>query len=76
MTYENVDFALYSEIMNRKGLKKMYSEAELFKILYSLVTGAKEFQKRQMAIGDIRTKNLLVTKDSEVKIVNVASFPS
>lgn len=75
MTYENVDFALYSEIMNRKQLKKMYSEPELFKLLYNLVQGAKEFQKRNANIGDIRTKNILVTKDSELKMVNIASFP-
>jgi len=25
MTYDNVDFSLYSEILNRKQLKKMYS---------------------------------------------------
>lgn len=41
MTYENVDFALSSEIMNRKQLKKMYSEPELTKMLYNLVQGAK-----------------------------------
>ena len=41
MTYENVDFALYSEILNRKQMKKMYTEAELFHFLYNLVQGAK-----------------------------------
>lgn len=29
-----------------------------------------------MSIGDVRTKNILVTKEGELKIVNVASFPS
>lgn len=29
-----------------------------------------------MHIGDIRTKNILVTKSEEIKLVNVASFPS
>lgn len=29
-----------------------------------------------MHIGDVRTKNILVTKSEEIKLVNVASFPS
>ena len=44
-------------------------------LLYSLATGAKEFQKKDIRVGDIRTKNILITKNSDVKMVNVASFP-
>jgi hypothetical protein len=29
-----------------------------------------------MSIGDVRTKNIFVTKQSELKLVNVASFPN
>ena len=38
--------------------------------------GSKEFQKKEVNLGDIRPKNILVTKEGEIKMVNVASFPS
>jgi hypothetical protein len=44
-------------------------------MLYKLLEGAKEFQKKGMNVGDIRTKTILITKSSELKMVNVATSP-
>ncbi len=45
-------------------------------LLYRLLQGGKEFQKNSMHFGDIRTRNILITRSSEVKMINVASFPN
>lgn len=44
-------------------------------MLYRFMEGAKEFQKKGLNVGDIRTKNMLVTRNHEIKMVNIASFP-
>lgn len=75
MTYEDTAFSLHQEIANRKPSKRTYNEEELMLLLYSLLQGAKEFQRMDMHVGDIRTKNILITKGSDVKMVNVVSFP-
>lgn len=62
MTYEDVDFTLHRETLNRKQHKKDYSEQELLLMLYKLLQGGKEFQKKGLKVGDIRTKNILITK--------------
>lgn len=43
MAYEDVDFPLYQEIVNRKHQpqKKYYSEPELLLIMYKILNGAK-----------------------------------
>lgn len=41
MTYEDVDFTLYSEIANRISKKREYSEPELLYLLYKLLQGGK-----------------------------------
>lgn len=76
MTYEDIEFLLSSELLNRKNKKAFYSESELLYMLYKLLEGSKEFQRKQQPLGDIRPKNILVTKDQDIKMVNVASFPS
>ena len=43
--------------------------------MYQLLLGGKEFQKKKKKFGDIRPKNILVTTTSEIKMVNVGSFP-
>lgn len=44
-------------------------------ILYNLLVAGKEFQRKNLHFGDIRPKNILVTTGSELKMVNVGSFP-
>ena len=41
-----------------------------------MIQGAKEFQRKGLNIGDIRTKNILITKNEEVKMVNKATSPN
>ena len=43
--------------------------------MYKLLEGSKEFQKKEISLGDIRPKNMLVTKEGDIKMVNVATFP-
>ena len=76
MTYEDVEFLYQSELVNRRQKKQFYSEPELILILYNFLQGAKEFQKQGIPFGDIRPKNILVTKAHELKMVNVVSFPA
>ena len=76
MTYDDSDFSLHQEVSKRRGKKTPYPEEELTLMLYSLLQGAKEFERMDMRVGDIRTKNIFVTKKSEkIKMVNVVSFP-
>jgi hypothetical protein len=48
---------------------------ELTLILYNLARGVKEFEIKGVAFGDLRTKNILITCNKEMKMVNVGSFP-
>lgn len=44
--------------------------------MYKLLEGSKEFQNKDINLGDIRPKNILITKGQDIKMVNIASFPS
>lgn len=44
-------------------------------MLYGLIQGAKQFQRKDLSVGDIRTKNILITNNQELKMVNTITSP-
>lgn len=64
-----------SEILKRKSSSKFYTEQELFLIFYNFLQGAKEFQVRGLDFGDIRSGNIVITSNKQLKMISVASFP-
>jgi hypothetical protein len=43
--------------------------------MYKLLEGAKEFQLRKIRIGDIKSSKIVKTKNGDLKMINVASYP-
>jgi hypothetical protein len=43
--------------------------------MYKLLEGCKEFQMANEKVGDIRSCKIVKTKNGDLKLINVASFP-
>lgn len=54
---------------------KYFEEEELWYLLYSLVGCAKDFQKVEKKIGDVRPHNVFINEEGQIKIANVFSWP-
>lgn len=60
MWYEDYIFVLSNEIRNRERLDKPFLEIEIWYLLYNMIRAAKEFEKFNRKIGDIRPANIVI----------------
>lgn len=67
---------LTDEIYNRKGLSKLFDESEIWYLLYTAVSAAKDFQSLKKKLGDIRPDNIFINEDGQVKLANIYSWPN
>jgi hypothetical protein len=67
---------LTDEIYNRKGLNKLFDQSEIWYLLYTAVSAAKDFQKTKIKLGDIRPQNIFINVDGQVKLANIYSWPN
>jgi serine/threonine protein kinase len=69
MKYDLVEDSLVKDIENRAIHNEPYTQHELWAILFVLVMTGNYLHQRHTFIGDIRPKNILITKnDCSLKI--------
>lgn len=51
---------LESEIRNREKQNKPFLETEVWYLLYNMIRGAKEYEKCNEKIGDMRPANVVI----------------
>lgn len=54
---------------------KHFSEEELWYLLYSLTSAARDFSKLGSKVGDIRPYNIFINEEGQLKIANLFSWP-
>jgi serine/threonine protein kinase len=73
--YENYPYLFEEEIENRVSMDKHFEEEELWYLLYSLVTTARDFSSLERKVGDIRPSNIFINEEGQLKIANLCSWP-
>ncbi len=56
-------------------MNKYFEEEELWYLLLSLVSCAKDFSKIDRKIGDVRPHNIFINEEGQIKIANAFSWP-
>lgn len=54
---------------------KHFEEEELWYLLYSLCSSARDFSKIDSKIGDVRPYNIFINEEGQIKIANLFSWP-
>ena len=57
-------------------MNKLFDESEIWYLLYTAVSAAKDFQKIKIKLGDVRPQNIFINEDGQVKLANVYSWPN
>ena len=74
--YENFPFMLRDEIINRENMHhKVFEENELWYLLYTLVSTARDFHNKNLKVGDIRPDNIFINEDGQIKMGTQFSWP-
>ena len=68
-------YLLDMEIQNRRSQQKYYTEPDLWFMLYHMLDGVKEMEIRDIMVGDIRPKNILLNANGTIKMINRMSWP-
>ena len=58
--YENYPYLFEEELENRIQMNKHFEEEELWYLVYSLVSSARDFKRINSKIGDIRPYNIFI----------------
>jgi hypothetical protein len=56
-------------------MNKYFEEEELWYLLFSLSSCAKDFSKIDRKIGDVRPHNIFINEEGQIKIANAFSWP-
>ncbi len=64
------------ELENRISLDKHLSEEEMWYLLYTLVSTAKDFSFINRKVGDIRPHNIFVNEAGQIKLAVNFSWPN
>lgn len=59
--------------MARQRLKEMFSEEEVWYILYSVLNGLRQFERLKIGSGGLRTGSVRMNDAGHVKILNCLS---
>lgn len=68
-------YVLMDEIMNRRQIKSVFEENELWYILYGLCESSNHFLGLEGDMGDIRPHNILFNETGDIKIIHRFSWP-
>ena len=60
--YQNYSYLLTEEIYNRKGKKTIFTEVELWFLLYSLSQAREQALAIGQRLGDVRPKNIFLNE--------------
>lgn len=55
---------------------KHFEEEELWYLLYSLCSSARDFSRIDSKIGDVRPYNIFINEEGQIKIANLHSWPN
>lgn len=66
---------LDNEIRNRERNDKPFLETEVWYLLYNMVRAAKEFERINEKVGDIRPANVVINEDGQVKLISTRTRP-
>jgi hypothetical protein len=72
--YEIYDFSLKSEIMARQKLREMFSEEEIWYVLFSTLNGLRQFENYKLGSGNLKTSSIRMNEAGHVKIINMLSI--
>ena len=54
---------------------KHFEEEEIWYLLSSLVSSAKDFSTIDSKIGDVRPYNIFINEEGQIKIANIFTWP-
>jgi serine/threonine protein kinase len=73
--YPCFPYLLTQEIHDRRGRKQLFSEQELWYLLFSMSKAQRQNHPNDYIIGDIRPSNIFLNEEGSVKIANRDTWP-